>query len=68
MTLENLFEVVSVGQEVKLIGDDFGEINGIAEGLDTALSKDIAEMVVSGIEAEYDGVLKVWVGEICKVT
>ena len=67
MTLENLFEVVSVGQEVKLIGDDFGEINGIAEGLDTALSKDIAEMVVSGIEAEYDGVLKVWVGEICKV-
>ena len=68
MTLENLFEVVSDGQEVKLIGEDFGEINGIAEGLDTALSKDIAEMVVSGVEAEYDGVLKVWVGEICKVT
>ena len=67
MTLENLFEVVSDGQEVKLIGDDFGEINGIAEGLATALSKDIMEMVVSGVEAEYDGVLKVWVGEICKV-
>ena len=67
MKLCELFEVVSDGQEIKLIGDDFGEINGIAEGLETALSKDIVEMVVSGIEAEYDGVLKVWVGEICKV-
>lgn len=38
MTLENLFEVVSDGQDVKLIGDDFGEINGIAAGLETALS------------------------------
>lgn len=68
MTLENLFEVVSDGQEVKLIGDDFGEIDGIAEGLETALSKEIIEEVVSGVEATYDGVLKVWVGEICKVT
>ena len=67
MKLCELFEVVSDGQEIKLIGDDFGEINGIAEGLETALSKDIVEMVVSGIEATYDGVLKVWVGEICKV-
>lgn len=67
MKLSELFAVVSDGQEIKLIGDDFGEINGIAEGLETALSKDIVEMVVSGIEAEYDGVLKVWVGEICKV-
>ena len=67
MKLRELFEVVSDGQEIKLIGDDFGEINGIAEGLETALSKDITEMVVSGIESEYDGVLKVWVGEICKV-
>ena len=67
MKLSELFEVVSDQQEVRLIGEDFGEINGIAEGLDTALSKDIAEMVVSGVEAEYDGVLKVWVGEICKV-
>lgn len=67
MTLENLFEVVYDQQEVRLIGDDFGEINGIAEGLATVLSKDIMEMVVSGIEAEYDGILKVWVGEICKV-
>lgn len=68
MKLSELFEVVSDGQEVKLIGDDFGEINGFAEGLETALSKDIIEMVVSGVEAAYDGVLKVWVGEICKVT
>ena len=68
MTLENLFEIVSDGQEVKLIGDDFGEIDGIAEGLETALSKEIIEEVVSGVEATYDGVLKVWVGEICKVT
>lgn len=67
MTLENLFEVVSDGQEVKLIGDDFGEINGIAAGLETALGKEIIEMAVSGVEATYDGVLKVWVGEICKV-
>lgn len=67
MTLENLFEVVSDGQEVKLIGDDFGEITGLAEGLATALGKDVMEMVVSGVEAAYDGVLKVWVGEICKV-
>lgn len=68
MKLIELFEVVSDGQEVKLIGDDFGEINGIVEGLETALSKDIIEMAVSGVEATYDGVLKVWVGEICKVT
>ncbi len=68
MKLIELFEVVSDGQEVKLIGDDFGEINGIVEGLETALSKDIIETVVSGVEATYDGVLKVWVGEICKVT
>lgn len=61
MTLENLFEVVSDGQEVKLIGDDFGEINGLAEGLATALSKDIMSMTVIGVEAEYDGNLKVWV-------
>ena len=50
MKLIELFEVVSDGQEVKLIGDDFGEINGIVEGLETALSKDIIEMVVSGVE------------------
>ena len=62
MKLIELFEVVSYGQEVKLIGDDFGEINGIVEGLETALSKDIIEMVVSGVKATYDGVLKVWVG------
>ena len=68
MKLIELFEVVSDGQDVKLIGDDFGEINGIAEGLETALSKDIIEMAVTGVEATYDGVLKVWVGEICKVT
>lgn len=68
MKLIELFEVVSDVQEVKLIGDDFGEINGIVEGLETALSKDIIEMVVVGVEATYDGVLKVWVGEICKVT
>lgn len=68
MKLIELFEVVSDGQEVKLIGDDFGEINGIVEGLETALSKDIIETVVSGVEATYDGVLKVWAGEICKVT
>lgn len=68
MKLIELFEVVSDGQEVKLIGDDFGKINGIVKGLETALSKDIIEMVVSGVEATYDGVLKVWVGEICKVT
>lgn len=67
MTLKNLFEVVSDQQEVRLIGDDFGEIVGIAEGLDTALGKEIIEMAVSGVEATYDGVLKVWVGEICKV-
>lgn len=28
---------------------------------------EIVETVVSGVEATYDGVLKVWVGEICKV-
>ena len=67
MKLIELLEVVSDGQEVKLIGDDFGEINGIAEGLETALSKDIVEMAVTGVEAAHYGVLKVWVGEICKV-
>ena len=67
MKLHELFAVVSEGQEVRLINDDFGEINGIAAGLECALSKEYAEMVVSGVEAEYDGVLKVWVGEICKV-
>lgn len=68
MKLSELFNVVSDGQEVKLIGDDFGEVNGIAAGLETALSEDVMGMVVSGVEATYDGVLKVWVGEICKVT
>ena len=63
MTLKELFDVVSDGQEIKLIGDDFGEISGLAEGLETALSKDIAEERVSGVEATYDGVLKVWVKE-----
>ena len=42
-------------------------INGTAAGLESALSKEYAEMCVTGVEAEYDGVLKVWVGEICKV-
>ena len=42
-------------------------INGIAAGLATALSKDVMEMPVIGIEATYESLLKVWVGEICKV-
>ena len=67
MTLKELFEIVSDGQDVKLIGDDFGEIDGLAEGLETALSKEIMEMPVTGVEATYESVLKVWVGEICKV-
>ena len=67
MKLNELFSVVSEGQDVRLINDDFGEINGTAAGLESALSKEYEEMDVTGVEAEYDGVLKVWVGEICKV-
>ena len=67
MKLNELFSIVSEGQDVRLINDDFGEINGTAAGIECALSKEYAEMCVIGVEAEYDGVLKVWVGEICKV-
>lgn len=61
MKLSELFEVVSDGQEVKLIGDDFGEIVWHVEGLATVLDKSIIGMNVIGVEAEYDGNLKVWI-------
>ena len=61
MTLENLFEVVSDEQEVKLIGDGFDEVTGFKTTLECILNDVVLNMRVDCVEAGSDCDLKVWV-------
>lgn len=61
MTLKNLFEVVSDGQEVRLIGDGFDEVTGFKTTLECILNETVLNMRVDCVEAGSDCDLKVWV-------
>jgi len=61
MTLENLFEVVSDEQEVRLIGDGFDEVTGFKTTLECILNDVVLNMRVDCVEAGSDCDLKVWV-------
>ena len=63
MTLKNLFEVVSEGQEVKLIGDGFDEVTGFKDTLECVLNETVLNMRVDCVEAGSDCELKVWLND-----
>ena len=61
MTLENLFEVVSDEQEVRLIGDRFDEVTGFKTTLECILNETVLNMRVDCVEVGSNCDLKVWV-------
>lgn len=61
MKLEELFEIVSDEQEVRLIGDAFDEIKGFKSTMEAVLSATVLKMRVDCVEASFEGELKVWV-------